>query len=120
MPAKDGAPWAELLVARSAGGPALPVCSGEGEAEMFVWLGGAFEDAWWIRETTAGELISVLYGPGANVGWVALDPSPQMTPDEILADSVSRERFVGWVLNDPGSFPQAYTPRHASGLVGPA
>jgi hypothetical protein len=121
MLAKEGAPWAELLVARSAGGPSLPVFSGEGEAEMFVWLGGAFDDGWWIRETTAGELISVLYGPCADVGWVALDPSPRMTPDEILAGIVSRKRFLGWLLNDPGSIPQqSYTHSPAGSPVGPA
>jgi len=119
MLAKDGAPWAEVLVARSAGGPALPVFSGEGEAEMFVWLGGAFEDGWWIREITAGELISILYGPCAYVGWVALDPSPRTTPDETRAGSVSRERFVGWVLDNQGSVPQSDTLRHARSPVGP-
>ena len=109
-----------MLVAECAGGLALPVFSGEGEAEMFLWLGGAFEDGWRIRETTAGELVSILYGPCADVGWVALDSSPQMTPDTIRADGVSRERFVGWVLNDPGFFPQADAPRHVRSLVGPA
>ena len=119
--AKEGPPWAEFLVARSAGGPSLPVFSGEGEAEMFVWLGGAFEDGWWIRETTTGELISVLYGPCAEVGLVALDPSPRMTPDEILAGSVSRKRFLGWVLNAAGSIPRrSYTHNPAGSLVGPA
>ena len=60
------------------GEQALPVFSGEGEAEMFVWLGGAFEDGWRVRETSAGELVSILYGPCAGVGSVALDPSPGM------------------------------------------
>ena len=120
MLAKDGDPGAEVLVAECAGGLALPVFSGEGEAEMFLWLGGAFEDGWRIGETTAGELVSILYGPRADVGWVALDSSPQMAPDTIRADVVSRERFVGWVLNDPGFFPQADAPRHARSLVGPA
>jgi hypothetical protein len=47
-----------VLVAECAGKQTLPVFSGE--AEMFVWLGGVFEDGWRIRETTAGELVSIL------------------------------------------------------------
>lgn len=113
--AKDG--QQEVLVTGYAGGQALPVFSGEGEAEMFVWLGGAFEDGWRIREVTAGELVSILYGPCADVVWVTLDPSPHMTPETIRLDGVSRERFVSWLLDGPRS----YSPRTgAQGLVGPA
>ena len=57
-----------VLVADCGGEQALPVFSGEGEAEMFVWLGDAFEDGWRVRETSAGELVSILYGPCAGVG----------------------------------------------------
>lgn len=84
------------------GEQALPVFSGEGEAEMFVWLGGAFEDDWRIRETSAGELVSILYGPCAGVGRVALDPSPEMAPETIRLVSLSRERFVSWIIDSPG------------------
>jgi hypothetical protein len=53
----------EMLMVSSSGVQALPVFSGDGEAEMFVWLEGAFEDGWRVRETSAGELVSILYGP---------------------------------------------------------
>jgi hypothetical protein len=119
--AKYGVPGAGVLVAECAGTQALPVFSGEGEAEMFFWLGGAFEDGWQIRETTDGELVSILYGPCAGVGWVMLDPSPQMTPEMTRSESVSRERFVSWILNRPCSFSApAVARRHARSLVGPA
>ena len=118
---KDGEPGAGILVAECAGKQTLPVFSGEGEAEMFVWLGGAFEDGWRIRETTAGELVSILYGPCADVRWVTLDPSPEMTPETTRSESVSRERFVNWILNRPCSFSAPVgARRHALGLVGPA
>ena len=83
---------------------ALPVFSDEGEAEMFVWLQGAFEDGWRVRETSVGELVSILYGPCAGVGRVALDPSPEMFGiDAISLVSVTRERFLSWILDSPCS-----------------
>ena len=50
------------------GEQALPVFSGEGEAEMFGWLEGVFEQDWRARETSSGELVSILFGPCAGVG----------------------------------------------------
>jgi hypothetical protein len=114
--AKDENSGAEVLIADCGGDSALPVFSGEDEAEMFVWLGGAFEDGWRIRETSAGELVSILYGPCAGVGRVALDPSPEMTAETIRVVSLSRERFVSWVVDSLGSSPPG-APHHARRLV---
>jgi hypothetical protein len=105
---------AQVLLSDCGGEQALPVFSGGGEAEMFVWLRGAFEDGWRVRETSAGELVSILYGLCAGVGRVALDPSPLMAPEAIRLVSVSREWFVNWIVDSPGSYtPSAhnYTPR---------
>jgi hypothetical protein len=96
--AKDGDFGAGKLVAHCDGEKALPVFSGEGEAEMFVWLGGAFEDGWGVRETSAGELVSILCGPCAGVGRVALDPSPGMAAEAIRLVSVSRKIFVSRIV----------------------
>jgi hypothetical protein len=104
MLAKDDDLGAEVLLADCDGEQALPIFSDEGEAEMFVWLEGAFEDGWRVRETSAGELVSILYGPCAGVGRVALDPSPGMTAETIRLVSLSRERFVSWVVNSPFSY----------------
>ena len=107
----------KVLMVSCSGEQALPVFSGEGEAEMFLWLGGAFEDDWRVRETSAGELVSILYGPCAGVGRVALDPSPEMPPETIRLVSLSRERFASWIVD--GRFPPvARTRHHARGLVG--
>ena len=57
---------------------ALPVFSFPEEAEMFLSLWELGYDGWQARESTAGELISVLYGPCASVERVALDPLPEM------------------------------------------
>ena len=107
---------ADVLLADCDGEQALPVFSGEGEAEMFVWLGGAFEDGWRVRASSAGELVSILYGPCAGVGRVALDPSPEMTAETIRLVSLSRERFVSCVLDSSCSYSPG-TPHNARGLV---
>jgi hypothetical protein len=108
----------EVLMVSCSGEQALPVFSGEGEAEMFVWLRGAFEDDWRVRETSAGELVSILYGPCASVGSVTLDPSPEMAAETIRQVSVRRERFVSWIVDSPCSFSSGASSRHhARGLV---
>jgi hypothetical protein len=91
---------ADVLLADCDGEQALPVFSGEGEAEMFVWLGGVVGDDWRVRETSAGELVSILYGPCAGVGMVALDPSPEMVGiNAVSLVSVTRQRFLSWILD---------------------
>jgi hypothetical protein len=105
---RDGNFRAELLVVDCGGETALPVFSGEDEAEMFLWLGDSPEDGWRIRETSAGELISVLNGPCARVGSVALDPSPEMVPARAVGlVSVSRKRFANWLADSCVLLPSA-------------
>ena len=83
----------ELLTIDAGGEKALPVFSFEEEAEAFLSL-SALGTYWWIRETTPGELVSVLYGPCASVEWVALDPLPGVGGEAIVGlVSLSRERF---------------------------
>jgi hypothetical protein len=99
--AKHGKPWAEVLTVNNDGERTLPAFSGEGEAEMFLWFGGAFKYGWHVRETSAGELVSLLSGPYAGVRSVALDPSPGMSwAGTISLVSVGRKRFVGHI-SDP-------------------
>ncbi len=108
----------KVLMVDYSGEQALPVFRGQGEAEMFVWLGGAFEDDWRVRETSSGELVSILFGPCAGVRRVALDPSPGMEAESIRLVSVGRERFVSWVVDCPCSYSPGRL-RHARGLVRP-
>jgi hypothetical protein len=58
----------------------LPVFSFEEEADMFLRLGD-YDNQWRTRESCAGELVSVRYGPCADVKSVALDPLPGMFED---------------------------------------
>jgi hypothetical protein len=66
---------------------------------MFLHLGGYESSGWRARESCAGELVSVLLGPCADVEGVALDPLPQMLEDGTLGlVEVGRKRFVGQLL----------------------
>ena len=97
--AKDGHLCKDLLTVNCGGGRALPVFSGECEAEMFVWLGGSSQDGWRVRETSTGELVSILCGPYATVGNVALDPTPKMVKAEMIGlVIVARKRFLDRIV----------------------
>ena len=75
---KDGFGRPDLLTVDLDGtGQALPVFSFEEEAEMFLCL-QTTEDGREVRETTPGQLVSILYGPCADVGRVILDPLPEI------------------------------------------
>ena len=73
----------------------LPVFSFREEAEMFLGLGHAAV-GWQVRETTCGELVSVLYGPCKGVEQVALDPVPGI----VESVSLSREHFMRVILSE--------------------
>jgi hypothetical protein len=89
-----------LAIGLAAGEEAMPVFSHEEEAEMFLRLRRVGFEGWQARESTAGELISVLYGPCAGVKCVVLDPLPEMIAQRTLGlVSLSRERFVELVLS---------------------
>ena len=76
----------------------LPVFSSEEEAEIFVRFGGV-PGGWRARESSAGELVSVLSGPCAGVEKVALDPSPEMVFEgTVRLVSLLRESFINLIL----------------------
>ena len=81
------------------GEEALPVFSYEQEAELFLGFQAA-GSGWRVRESTAGELISVLCGPCASATEVSLDPLPEMVAEGALGlVSLSQERFVNLLLS---------------------
>ena len=96
---KDGLGQLELLTVDLDGtGEALPVFSFEEEAEMFLWL-QTTEGGWEIRETTPGQLVSILYGPCADVGRVMLDPLPEIGASmQISLLGMDRNDFVESVM----------------------
>ncbi len=84
------------------GQEALPIFSFREEAEMFV----RFEawDGWWVRETSAGELVLLLFGPYLlHVKKVALDPLPEICDEGMTRLlSVSKKHFAPVLLSDRG------------------
>jgi hypothetical protein len=81
----------------------LPVFSFEEEAQAFLQLlGDEGKGAGWrIRETTAGELISVLLALCAQVKGVALDPVPLPCGTAVLPFiSVKRNHFMQDLLDE--------------------
>ena len=86
----------------------LPVFSFEEEAEMFLRF-GVPEACWQVRQTTAGELISVLYRSCMSVKKVTLDPLP-IVDEEMIMDlvSLSRARFLQSLMGEnEASAPQS-------------
>lgn len=80
----------------------IPIFSFREEAELFIRLDGW--EGWWIRETSAEELASLLFGPYSCVKMVALDPLPEIC-DEGMGRLVSVRRmdFVRWLLGERGT-----------------
>ena len=111
--AKDGFDRPDLLAVDLDGtGQALPIFSFEEEAEMFLWL-QTTEDGREVRETTPEQLVSILYGPCADVGRVMLDPLPEIRArlqNSLLG--MDRNDFVESVLRGVGDGSEE--PRHAT------
>jgi hypothetical protein len=81
------------------GGETLPVFGHEEEAEMFLHLGGYGDDGWSARESSIGEIVSVLCGPCSGVEGVSLDPLPGMVGEGTLCLVwLGRERFLDQLL----------------------
>jgi hypothetical protein len=80
-------------------GETLPVFGYEEEAEMFLHLGGYSDDGWSARESSIGEIVSVLCGPCSGVEGVSLDPLPGMVGEGTLClVRLGRERFLDQLL----------------------
>jgi hypothetical protein len=76
----------------------LAVFSSEEEAEMILRF-GAVTGGWRARQSGAGELISILFGPCAGVKKVALDPSPEMVVEGTVGlVSLLRQGFMNLII----------------------
>jgi hypothetical protein len=84
----------EVLTIDAGGETVLPLFSFQEEVELFLHLQAKGAD-WWPRETTTGELVSLLLGLCARVDKVALDPLPSLGEREIIGlVSTGRRHFV--------------------------
>ena len=81
---------------------ALTVFSFEEEAQMYLDLCLAVsQDEWRVRQTSVGELVSVLYGPCLNTKKVVLDPVPEVSRKELVALlSMHRNDFLRFLLGE--------------------
>ncbi len=77
-------------------GEALPIFGTEQAAREFLRRGG-FGGGWRIRESTAGELVSLLLGHLADVESVALDPLSG-PPDAGLQ---GKKEFIDALVGEP-------------------
>jgi hypothetical protein len=81
----------------------LPVFGYEEEAEMFLHLGGYGDGGWSARESSSGEIVSVLCGPCSGAESVALDPLPGIVANGTLSLVwLGRERFLKELLGHAG------------------
>jgi hypothetical protein len=78
---------------------ALPVFGTEGAARDFL-LGGGFGGGWRVRESTPGELVSLLLGHPAVEDCVALDPRPGITTLDD-AELRGKKSFVEVLMGEP-------------------
>jgi hypothetical protein len=91
-----------LTLATSSDEVALPVFGTERAARDFL-LGGGFGGGWRVRESTTGELVSLLLGHPAGVDSVALDPRPGIiTPDD--AGLRGKKVFIEVIMGEPFVF----------------
>ena len=92
-----------LTIDPETNGGSLPVFGFEEEAEAFVhfFVDAVEERGWRERETTVGELVSILMGPCARVREVTLDPLlAALAREKLPLASVNRERFVRYLLGE--------------------
>ena len=92
-----------LTIDPEGNGGSLPVFSFEEEAKTFLGLSENDQEGrrWRSRETTAGELVSVLMAACVEVRQVMLDPLPlSLGMGRLMSPlcSVARERFVEELL----------------------
>jgi hypothetical protein len=90
----------EMSTIDASGETVLPVFSFREEGEVFLGLEATETDRW-LRETTTGELVSLLLGLCARVDKVALDPLPGLCEKEIVGlVSTGRRHFVRHLMGE--------------------
>jgi hypothetical protein len=89
----------EVLTIDLDGQETIPIFSFTEEAEMYMRF--KVRGRWWVRETLAGELVSMLLGPYSCAKMVALDPLPEVC-DEGMSRlvTVRRTDFALRLLGD--------------------
>ncbi len=103
-----------LTLAATSRGEVLPVFGSERAAREFL-RGGGF-GGWWVRESSAGELVSLLLGHLADVKSVALDPGPG--PPDTGLPGTSKKEFIDALVGEPFKAPSTVRKSSAGSLSG--
>ena len=82
----------------AAGGDTLLIFSTETSASEFLERHG-LGPKWQVRETTAGELISILLSPPVEMPQVSLDPPANLNDSEW--QRTSRKDFIATLMGEP-------------------
>ena len=88
-----------LTLAAQPRGVALPVFASAGTARDFLRCGCACGD-WRLRESTAGELISLLMGHLLHVDRIVLDPVFGVSTGDTELRSASKQEFVAALMGE--------------------
>ena len=100
----------EVLTIDAGGETVLPLFSFQEEVELFLHLQVKGAD-WWPRETTTGELASLLLGLCARVDKVALDPLPGFGERAILGlVSTGRRRYMRYLMGEDTAYSERNKP----------
>ena len=100
----------EVLTIDAGGETVLPLFSFQEEVELFLHLQAKGAD-WSPRETTTGELVSLLLGLCARVDKVALDPLPSLGEREIIGlVSTGRRRFMRYLMGEDTAYSERNKP----------
>ena len=100
----------EVLTIDAGGETVLPVFTFREEVELFLRLQANGAD-WWPRETTTGELASLLLGLCARVDKVALDPLPSLGERETIGlVSTGRRRFMRYLMGEDTAYSERNKP----------
>lgn len=91
----------DVLVSHTENGAELPVFSTKQAAWRFLRSSASGSD-WHVRESTAGELISLLMGHIADVEKVVVDPPVRLISDENApTEHFSKNEFIGSLMKEP-------------------
>ncbi len=83
-------------------GESLPVFSSKIAAHAFLRANRFGEEGWHVRESTAGELISLLMGHIADVNLVTLNPPPgDANGASVTPEVVDKRDFIGSLMREP-------------------
>jgi hypothetical protein len=100
----------EVLTIDAGGETVLPLFSFQEEVELFLHIQAKGAD-WWPRETTTGELASLLLGLCARVDKVALDPLPSLGERETIGlVSTGRRRFMRYLMGEDTAYSERNKP----------